>query len=550
MCVVIRGRSLLVPVSLFLVALLARALTIAWVTFPPTEGSLYYLDVARNLVEGHGLTTNALWSYASPPLTLPRPAFDLWLPLGSIVAAIPMLVGGTSHQVGQVGGALLGACLAPLAWVVAREATRLDGLEARRSGAAAVTAGLLAAVLGPWLVATAAPDLTIPFAVLGTVDALLVATLLRRPTAIGWRRWLPGLCLGISLGATYLARQEVIWIGLTLLILAMPVVRGTAAGARARATVTLMGPVVIGGLLLVVPWLVRQQQAFGGSATAQAVENMFLIRNEQIFSIHDRATLSGWLGQGLGPIVTAPVRAFGSQLVDIVLVGAFPVGIIGLLSVVGLRRRPSFRGPSALVVLLLSGGITFVATVVLFPVATLWGTFAHASGPLLMGFIVATVLGVDAVMTRISTARHWDQVNVIVGPVALLALTIPIALVQVATVADSGATMERRLTAVEGALAADDGDPAAPLMSDHPMSLAWVLKRPVMVLPDDPPTTLAEVADQTGMDTLVVFDDRGRYPGALLHPTGASCLADNPVPVDAADGSTWMFRVDPGCVTP
>ena len=134
------------------------------------------------------------------------------------------------------------------------------------------------------------------------------------------------------------------------------------------------------------------------------------------------------MAQGFGTIAIAPLRAAGTQLIDTLLVGAFPIGLVGLLSIVGLRRRPSLRGPTALVVLLLAGGITFLATVLLFPVATLWGTFAHASGPLLMGLIVATVLGVDAVMTRISIARHWERINVIVGPVALLALAIPIAL--------------------------------------------------------------------------------------------------------------------------
>ena len=293
-----RGRPWLVPASLFLVALLVRLVAIAWVPFPPTEGSLYYLDVARNLVQGHGLTTDVLWSYANPPLTLPRPAFDLWLPLASVVAAVPMLIGGTAHQMGQLGGVLLGASLAPLTWAVTREATVLDGLDARRSGAAAVTAGLLAAVLGPFLVATVAPDSTVPFAVLGTVDALLVSHLLRGSNADGRRPWLRGIVLGICLGLTYLARQEVIWIGLTLVILAVPTIRSVAPGGRARHTLRLLGPVVAGGLLLVVPWLVRQQLTFGGGATAQALENMFLLRNEQIFAVHDRPTLRSLAGPG------------------------------------------------------------------------------------------------------------------------------------------------------------------------------------------------------------------------------------------------------------
>ena len=547
-------RSWLVPVSLLLFALLVRLLAIAWVPFPPTEGSLYYLDVARNLVQGHGLTTDALWSYANPPFSLPRPAFDLWLPLASLVAAVPMLIGGTAHQVGQLGGALLGACLAPLAWAVAREAAGVDGLDRRRSGAVALTAGLLAAVLGPFLVATVAPDSTVPFAVLGTLDALLIARLLRQPSGDGIRGgrryWLPGLVLGLSLGLTYLARQEVIWIGLTLVILAIPSVRAAAPGGRVRHALRMLGPVVAGGLLLVVPWMVRQQLTFGGGATAQALENMFLLRNEQIFAVHDRPTLAAWLAQGVGTIAVAPLRAAGTQLIDTLLVGAFPIGILGMLSVVGLRRRASLRQPTSLVVLLVGGGITFLASAVLFPVATLWGTFAHASGPLLVGLIVASVLGIDALMTRISIARHWQQINVIVGPAALLALTVPIALVQLASVAGSAGTFERRLEAVRVAMDVAGVPADGTIMSDHPMSLSWILDRPVMVVPDDPPGTIAELARQTGVTTLIMFDDRGRYPGALLTPAATTCLAGDAQQIGLAEDPAWLFQIDPACVTP
>ena len=99
--------------------------------------------------------------------------------------------------------------------------------------------------------------------------------------------------------------------------------------------------------------MVRQQLTFGGSATAQALENMFLLRNEQIFSIHDRPTLGGWLGQGVAALVGAPVRAMGSQLTDTVLLGAFPVGVVGILSAISdALDSPALRGPTALVVLL------------------------------------------------------------------------------------------------------------------------------------------------------------------------------------------------------
>ncbi len=543
-----RRSPLLFPVVLFLIAVGVRLLTIAWIEFPPTEGSLYYLDVARNLVQGHGLTTDVLWSYASPPLTLPRPAFDLWLPLASVVAAIPMLVAGTSTTAGQLGGAIVGALLAPLAWAVATEAARLDGLDQRRTRALSITAGLLAAVLGPWLVATAAPDSAVPFTVLAVIASLLISRMLLRPTLPGWRA---GLVLGIVLGVTYLARQEVVWLGLTFLVLCAgplrrirggrpaPGVLGAAGPDRRSAACSSWGP----GSSVSRPRSVdrprpRRWRTCSCSATSRSSPSMI-----------DRPSAPGW-ARASAPSWQPHFGRWAASSRTRSSWAAFPVGLLGILSVILLRRRPSLRRPSALVVLLLSGTLTFLASAVLFPVATLWGTFLHASGPLLMGCIVASVLGVDAGMARVSLKRRWAKVNVIVGPVALLALAIPVAIVQLASVSDSAVTMERRIEAVRFALRATADDPTPLLMSDHPMALAWVLDRPVMVLPDDPPTTLGELARDTGVRLLLVFDDVGRYPDALLVPSGPTCLAADPQQIGLAEDPAWLFRIDPACATP
>ena len=64
---------------------------------------------------------------------------------------------------------------------------------------------------------------------------------------------------------------------------------------------------------------------------------------------------------------------------------------------------------------------------VVFPVATLWGTFLHASGPLLVGLTVCAVLGGDAAVARIRTARHWSRENAWMAPAALMAIAVPLA---------------------------------------------------------------------------------------------------------------------------
>src|SRR5687768_6738900 len=70
-------------VALYGVALAVGFLVMALVRDPLFEGTSYYVTVAGNLVSGRGPVIDAIWSYATPPLTLPRPAFELWQPMAS-----------------------------------------------------------------------------------------------------------------------------------------------------------------------------------------------------------------------------------------------------------------------------------------------------------------------------------------------------------------------------------------------------------------------------------------------------------------------------------
>src|SRR5215213_3022455 len=106
------------PVALYAVGLVAALVAASFVTFPTNEGSAYYFAVAQNLADGRGLVIDALWSYATPPLVLPRPAFELWQPMASLVGALPMALMGHSFAVFQIASAILAAAVAPLTWVI------------------------------------------------------------------------------------------------------------------------------------------------------------------------------------------------------------------------------------------------------------------------------------------------------------------------------------------------------------------------------------------------------------------------------------------------
>jgi hypothetical protein len=440
----------LAPAVLFAVALVVRLVAASAITFPATEGSAYYVDVARNLVEGQGMVSSAIWSYATPPLVVPKPAFELWLPMATLVSAVPMAILGTSFSAAQLGGVVLGAFAAPLAWAVGREAATVASLGPVRTAAVAAGSGLIVAVLGPFAVAAALPDSTTPFLVFGVLAALLMPRALaaaRRPPRAR-SCLLPGLALGIALGVAYLSRQEAIWLGATYLAFGLHGIRSAGPGVRAGVAMSTLAPVFLGGALITVPWLIRDAIVFGSPFPGQTLENAFLLRNEDIFAYLHRPTLGAFLAQGPVTILGHIVGALGHDLLTVVLVPAFPVGLIGLGAIVALRRSAPLRRVTALSVLLVSGVITYLVADIAFPVATEWGTFMHASGPLLVGLSVAGVLGLDALVARAGRRRAWSRPNAWLGPVAVLAVAIPLLALQVAIVSGQSAALTERMASV------------------------------------------------------------------------------------------------------
>jgi hypothetical protein len=475
---------------------------------------------------------------------VPKPAFELWQPLASLVTAAAMQVMGPTLGAAQVAMAILGAAVAPLAWLIGRDAASAHGLDARRGGAVAITSGLLAAVLAPFVVAVAGPDSTTPFLVMGTLAAVLT------PRAMVPGAWRAGIALGVTLGLAWLSRQEAIWLGLAVLIVAVAVVPGPVR-ARTRGAIQHLAPVVAGGLLVAVPWLVRTASTFGTPFAGQAVDNAWLRRNEDIFAWADPPTMGPWLAQGAGPLLLDRVDAILHQLLSVLILPAFPVGLVGLVAIVSLRRSPAIWPPTALAVLLLSGGLTFLATALLFPVATLWGTFLHAAGPLLVGLTVGAALGGDALLARVSARRGWGRPNVIIAPVALLALAVPLLGLQLLVVARQAAAVDARLTSIVADArqrwSAGEAGQAPVVVTDHPMWLASAAGVRAVALPDEPITDVSSLAGTYGAAWLLVVDERGRYPDLLHDPLAASCLDSDPEPIGPTDAPAWLVRLAPEC---
>jgi hypothetical protein len=154
-------------------------------------------------------------------------------------------------------------------------------------------------------------------------------------------------------------------------------------------------------------------------------------------------------------------------------------------------------------------------------------------------------------MARISRWRGWPKANVVIGPAALVVVVVAMGVLQLGLLAEQTRERQGRYEAIarELAEAATEASSAVPrvVITDHPMWLATLTDGPAIALPDEDPEALLALGRSFGTDWLVVVDERGRYPDALLERPGSGCLSAPPRTLGDGDERAWLFRLAEGC---
>jgi 4-amino-4-deoxy-L-arabinose transferase-like glycosyltransferase len=512
-----RREAVLSAALVFAVAVVARAIAASVVVFPKPEDTAYYVDVAKNLITGRGLITDALWSYQTPPLVVPREAFEVWLPLPTFLAAIPMALFGATFAAAQLSSIVLGAIVPVLAWRLAADIAVVRQLPIGRARTLAVGSGLTAAVSLPLLLHSTLPDSTMPFAVL-TLSACLLMTRIRdRREFIGRLRDPFLIALGIVLGLAALTRNEAVWLALVWAILAW---RTPATSRRDR--LILIGVPAIVALAVFAPWAIRDWIVFGNPLPGQALANALSVQGTDVFAWSDPPTLSRYLAQGAGRIIDARVVGAEHNLFDVLLLPGAPLSFIGLVALPWFARVAPLR-PLVLVTIL-----TFLGTSLVFPVATTWGTFLHAAAATHVLLIVSALLALDAVIAFAHRKRGWTK------PVAWLAPTLTIAGALLFSVqlfpsfgGGSSATatqfeaLDRQMTAAGMPLGH-----IGPVITDYPIWLAYTSDGEGLALPVEPPESVLDLARHfPGTRTLILLGGNALWPAVLsTGAPGAECF--------------------------
>ncbi len=539
-----RREAVLSTLGIFVVALLVRVVFASQIVFPKPEDTAYYVGVARNLLEGRGLVSDALWSYGTPPLEFPRQAFEVWLPLPSFLAAIPMALLGTTFAAAQWSSVIVGAIVPVLAWRLAADVAVERGLPPGRARTLAIGTGLTTAVYLPLLLHSALPDSTMPFAVLALASCLVMSRIAAGPR--GARLTDPRIIgLGVLIGLAGLTRNEAVFVGFAWVIVACGI-RDLDRATRGRLIATVA---IVAGLVF-LPWAIRDWAAFGSPFPGQALTNALSVTGFDIFAWNDPPTLSRYLAVGPGRLLEMRVEGLSHNLVSVLLLTGLPISLVGLIGLPWAIRGATLR-PIVIV-----GFGAFLVTSLVFPVATTWGTFLHAAGPFHVLLVLSALLALDALIARVGIRLGWTRPVAWLGPLLGIFGSLLFSVALLPTFGAGSFGTAQRYDALAARMA-EIGHPldasAGPIITNFPIWMAETQRTSSLALPDEPPRDVLDLANDPRFNArLVVLLDANstHWPHDLAAGVdGAACFRELDLGVDtspAADdplGGVRAFEV-------
>ncbi len=515
-----RREAILTALGIFAVALAVRFWFAAQIVYAKPEDTAYYVGVARNLLEGRGLISDALWSYQTPPLELGRDAFEVWMPLPTFLAAITMAVFGVSFTGAQVSSVIVGAMLPVLAWRLAADVADDRRFDAWRARTIAIGTGLTTAVYLPVLLFSALPDSTMPFAVLVLGACLLMTRILREPAAparVDGR----AIALGVVLGLGALTRNET-----AILALIWAVLVWFRTGWTLAERLRLIGIVALAAFVVFLPWIVRNLVVLGHPLPSQAAANALYLTGFDVFAWNDPPTLARYLAQGPLHLLELRVEGTAHNLFNVLLYLGLPISLIGLATLPWQGRDAATRP------LVLISVVLFVFISLVFPAATQWGTFLHAAGPAHVLLVLSALLALDAAIARLGQRLGWTNPVAWLGPALGVFASLLFSAVLLAGFGASSretATyyqeLGRRMAAIGRPLDASAG----PVISNFPIWVAEEFRIPALALPNEPPLDVLDLAASFEGTRLLILSDPGHphWPADLdAGAPGSECFQE------------------------
>lgn len=486
-----------------LLALLGLGTVILVAVFQPSPGYMdadYYYAGGLQLVAGHGFQEPYLWNYLGNPAGLPYPSHAYWMPLASLLAAASAwLFGPGSWLAARIGFMVIAALIPPVTAALAWSFT------ARRD--LALTSGFLAVFPVFYLVFLPVTD---TFGLYMLFGGLFFLVLIRKPSLLN-----PFL-LGLLSGLMHLTRADgLLWLGIAVVGDLFVIKKPT--GKRLIFTIISLLLTVLGYLLIMTPWFIRNQAAFGTILSPGGSKMLWLLSYDEMFSFPaNQLTMTRWWQSGIQGIAKIRFWALGINLERTLA----EQGEIFLLPFVGIGlwhmrkdRRAQLAGLAWL--------LTFAAMTFAFPFAGARGGFFHSGAALQPVWWAVAPLGLERVIEWAGRKRGWNiaQAGRIfqTGFVTLAALLTAVVVYSRGigqTGSNSWGQEHVAYSHIKIYLAQHGMEDNAIVMVANPPGFYLASSNPAIAVPNGNLDTLLAVATRYRAEYVVL--ERGSVPGGLL----------------------------------
>jgi hypothetical protein len=541
--------SLRIPVALFVLALAVRAVLIGLFPDAAYPDSSYYVEVARSIAAGHGLSVDFVWVFAEVgnripnPAVLPIPSNAHWLPLASALQAPFIWILGPTALASALPGVLIGSLAAPLTWFIARDAGARPLV--------AMASGVLVAIPGAAAAFMAQPETFGLSMVLVPLTLWLAARGLRGDTRSFALAGLPAglMALARNDGVLLIGTVGLVWLVDRLRVWRSRRDRRWWSQVDERRPIPLRAAVLGLGLFLLVvtPWWLRQLAVFGSISPTSSSGAALWIRNiAEWNSLTAHPTLSRFLDQGFDPIVASRLEGLTSALsIFAVLVCSVVLVPFLIVGAVARRHSTSFQPWFAYTLVL------FVAATLLYPAHVPGGTFIHTAIGLLPGAMILSMEGVLILVGWISARRQqWQEATagrVLASGIVAIVVVVGIVFGRTAIghwhqVNDPRAELSAELDRLR--IPSSDR-----LLSIDAAGMKYWTDRPGVVTTNDPISTVHDVAAAYGARWLVLErSNLATSMGPVLSGVRPTWVGPPVFEVKAADGRTPALALYPVCL--
>jgi hypothetical protein len=386
--------------AIFLLAVLVRVLLALPQRQPHYFDAYYYYDVAENLQAGRGFVVDFIWNYLNQPQFVSHPSNLYWMPLSSMLAALPMKVFGASYGAAQIPFILTSSLLPPMAYALSWR------LYARRDY------GWLAAILTTfapfYLKYWACPDNFAPFAICAALSLLTMGLLWTKRQA----RY--ALLTGLLMGGSHLARADgiLLWLsfGVFLLVIVAahrrtnvedPIASGAGCREFMLSDVFVWIGLALGGYLLVMgPWFWRNWALIGNPLSSAGIKTIFLRSYADLFSYSADLSWQSYLAWGVTDIVRSKASAAVHNLAVVLGALQFHLAPFALVGLWGLRKRREY------VPFYVYAATLYLSMVLVFTFPSTHASMLHSTAALLPFLFVASLPGIDSVVGWVARRRR------------------------------------------------------------------------------------------------------------------------------------------------